>query len=211
MPRPADDDKTDLWVTAQEGENVVVLTGGALYSAKVPKKDLPDLDVALEGGEAAEELLPPKCFKARLTRLTRLQFRESEMVPTATVTVFTDDDGRERKKILTFADVAQRDQFVKRLNRRLDWPATEEDVSRVGIALKYLGILALTGFATGFLVVAELSGWIERGPALLILCLEWCGVWGVLALGGLLFLLFLGVGIREVIRPPVLVTYEPDE
>jgi hypothetical protein len=211
MPRPADDDRPDLWITAQEGDNVVVLTPDTLYSAKVPKKDLPDLDMALEGGEAAEELLPPKSFKARLSRLTRFEFRESDMLPAATVTVFTDDDGRERKKILTFADVAQRDQFVKKLNRRLDWPATEEDVSRVGIALKYLGILALTGFATGFLVVAELAGWIERGPALLILCLEWSGVWGVLAVGGLLFLLFLGVGIREIIHPPVVVTYEPDE
>jgi hypothetical protein len=211
MARPADDDRTLTWANGQPSENLIILTRKAIYVASVKPKLLSEVDLALEEGEAPEEALKGTYLKVALSRLLRFQYKRSEAVPNPNLTLVYDDGTKERKKTITLGQAQSRDAFVEQLVRRVGWEPIEEDESRAIVLLKYVGILFLVTAGTAFICFAELAGWIDSGPAPLVLCLDFCGVWGVLAVGALIFLGVTAVGINELIKPAVIVSYEPDE
>jgi hypothetical protein len=212
MPTRRDDDRPKMWATKAQRNNVVVLTDAAVYLATVPAKGLPKVDLGLEEGEAAEDLLG-KYTKVRLKRITAFQYRQSKMFAIADLTLFHDEGDVERKTVLSFGLPGNRAEFITELRRRLgNWPATEEVRSPAVTLLKYVAILSVVLLGTAVLALAEWQGWITAGPSIVILCLDLCGVWGVLGFGTLLFMLVFAIGIRELAFDPIrIITHDPGE
>jgi hypothetical protein len=211
MPRADDDDRPLLWATNARSRNVVVLSDRAVYVGTAGGKDLARIDAGLEQGDPPDELLD-RPEKILLRRITRFTYRHSPMYALADVTVHYERDGTERSAVLALGDVANRDAFVSRLNARLgDWPAAAEARHPAFTVLKYVGILSVVLFFTALIAVLEWMGVIESGPAPLILCLDFCGVWGIFAAGVVAFVFVLGIGIYELITPIRTVTHEPED
>ncbi len=211
MPTRRDDDRPIMWTTGLNRDNVIVLSDRAVYVATAKAKDFRNIDVGLDEGEDPEELLG-KYRKIPLRRVLRFEYRRSKMFPINTLTLYHDDGGAERKQRLTFAQPDHRDAFAEALDERLGgWPSSEADRHPAITLLKYVALLALVMVLTGLIVLFELMGWIDAGPAPLILCLDFCGVWGILAVGAVFFLLVLAIGIRELFDPVRIITHEPDD
>lgn len=211
MPPPPADDRPLTWVNAQDKENFILLTPKAVYVATVPAKELPAVDVALEEGEAPDDALKGKFRKIRLSRLTRFQFKSSTSFPNGPVTLYYDDDGTERSAKVALGAADVREDFVKALNARLGWDVSEENESSALVILRYLAVCAAISLGTGALAGMYLAGWITRAPACFAGIINMFGVWGILGAGGLFILLVLIAGVAEAFRPPVVVTYEPDD
>jgi hypothetical protein len=211
--RPAaDPGRPLLWNTAQPQGNVIVVTAGAVYVDTLRGKLVPKVEAGLEEGQAPADLLSRSHQKIPLRQLTRVRYKYSEKVPRAQAELTYDDGRRERRKALVFQNSEQRDQFVDELLTRLgDWPARERQESGPVLFLKYGAGLAAIVIITVLICWAELAGLIRRGPALLILLLDLCGIWGILAIGILAFLIVLCVGIVELLHPPRIITHEPDD
>ena len=211
MAPPADRDKPMTWVSGEDKDNAIVLTRKALYVATVTKKELPDVDVALEEGQSPDEVLTRNVWKVPLKRLVSLRYKHDSAVPNGNVTIFYDDDGRDRKKELLFGEAPLRDAFVTEIADRFGWTLTQEPESRAIIALKYAAAIVAIVLVTGFLTYGYLAGWIDRAPVLCAMAINWCGVWAILGAGGLFLLLALIAGIMSLVNPPVWMTYEPED
>jgi hypothetical protein len=191
-------------------QNLIVLAGQALYIGSKPEKQLPEFQKGLEEGTEIAELMGDKSTELSFDNLSRLRYKHSEISPNSNLDISYDEEGKEKKLSLTFADPTLRDQCVQELSKRLDWDAEEVPESLALVWLRYIAILIVVAVGTGFLAWAYESGKITRAPALFVLIISFAGVWGILGLGGLIALIVGIAGIRELLRPPLTMTYEPD-
>lgn len=200
------------WVNHNSRKNLVVLTADAVYIASVWKADLPRIDLGLEDGKSADQLLP-KATRIFLKSIERIQFKHVQVVVhqlmNKDVTLHYRDRHKSRKATMTFESQAARDEFVNLLNDRLGtWPITEKYESPWLILANYLYIILVIG----------LLGILFSGIALYnppnddgsLPSRYWyaTGPWGIAVPTMLIGVVVLIAGIRQLRTPPIIVTYE---
>jgi hypothetical protein len=212
-----------LWVSGDARNNVVVLTEHVLYVATMGKTELPKLDVGLDEGRHAYELLPPKALQIPLENLTRIQFKQLrrksafEVSTNRDATLHYRDQGKDRTVTIALENERTRDQVVQTLLGRLgSWVISEAHVPAWLILGRYVYVMTVLSLLTFFFCWLEVSDYWNRHGAtgsaarLLNRYLDACGVWGIFVPGALAIGLGLFMAVRQLRTPPVIVTYQPE-
>jgi hypothetical protein len=202
-----------MWVNHQSRKNLVVLTADAVYVASIWKAQLPQIDLGLEDGKPADQLLP-KATKVRLKSIERFQFKHVQVVVhqlmNKEVTIHYHDGKKTRKVAMMFESQGARDEFVNKLNDRLgNWPIAEKHEAPLLILANYLYIM----------LVISLLGALFSGIALFnppddngsLPSRYWyaTGPWGIAVPAMLISIGVLISGIWQLRRPPIIIVYEP--
>jgi hypothetical protein len=212
-----------LWVSGDARNNVVVLAGDVLYVATMGKADLPKLDVGLDEGRKAYELLPAKVLQIPLESLTRIQFKQLrrksafEVSTNRDATLHYRDQDKDCSVTIALENERVRDQVVQTLLGRLgSWAISEAHVPAWLILGRYVYVMTVLSLVTFFFCWLEVSDYWNRHGAtgaagrVLNRYLDACGVWGIFVPGAFAIGLALFMAVRQLRTPPVIVTYQPE-
>jgi hypothetical protein len=206
-----------MWVSGQDRNNVVVLTADILFLATVKKADLPRIDLGLEDGEPATELLPAKAWKVPLADVTRIELKQVrsksmfEEWMNKDVTVYYLDGTKRRYLKISLASESVRDEVVQSLNDRVGgWSVSEADLSAWLILARYLWIITVLALLTIGWCWLVLTRPLNEG-ALFKDYLDQTGAWGIAVPGMFVCIGVLLLGIWQLRTPPIAVTYKPDK
>ena len=203
-----------MWVNPQTSNNLVVLTADMLYVASVWKSELPTIDLGLEKGTPVGELLPGKAYKIGLKNIESFQLKHTQVVVhqlmNKDVKVRYRDGTASRNVVIQFETQQMRDEFVNKLNEKLGtWRIKEKHEAPILILANYLyiifviGLLAILFSAIGLFFPPNDDNslpsryWYATGP------------WGLVVPAVVISVLVLIVGVWQLRRPPIIVSYEP--
>jgi len=203
-----------MWVNPQTRYNVVILTADMLYLASVKKADLPRIDLGLEDGKAADELLPAKAWKIPLANIERIQLKHVQVVVhqlmNKEVTIHYKDASKTRKATLTLDSQGMRDEFVQNLNERVGgWPIQEANESPWVILANYLYIILVVSLLAALFSWLGLTFKMNDDGSLPKRYWDATGPWGLVVPAMMICVAVLITGIRQLRTPPIVVTYEP--
>lgn len=204
-----------MWFNGNPRNNLVVLTSRMLYLASVSRSDLPRIDLGLEDGQPADELLPAKAWKIPLDTIERIQFKHVPVVVhqlmNRDVAVQYRESGRTRTLAIQLENQAMRDEFVNNLNARVGpWPIAEANESPWLILANYLYIIFV------IVLLAMLFSWLglafpmRDDGSLVKRYWDFAGPWGIAAPAMAVCVAVLVAGIRQLRTPPLIVTYQPE-